>query len=177
MFVLRHWKKCSVALLGAVAMGGLVAAEAPDKSTPSVSASSPVEAGRYLVRIGGCNDCHTLGYDQSGGNIPESQWLTGVPVGFQGPWGTTYPTNLRKFIQTFTADQWVQVMRARSARPPMPWPSMHAMSDQDLKAVYEFNKSLGPGGEATPAYVPPGQEVKTPFIVFVPQMPATQPAK
>ena len=27
-----------------------------------IAAASPVEAGRYLVKIGGCNDCHTPGF-------------------------------------------------------------------------------------------------------------------
>ncbi|MEJ2396973.1 MAG: cytochrome C, partial [Gammaproteobacteria bacterium] len=30
-----------------------------------------LERGRYLVRIGGCNDCHTAGYAESGGKTPE----------------------------------------------------------------------------------------------------------
>ena len=44
--------------------------------------------------------------------------LTGVPVGFRGPWGTTYASNLRLYVQQFTADTWVQVMHAREVRPP-----------------------------------------------------------
>jgi hypothetical protein len=136
-----------------------------------VIALSPVDAGRYLVKITGCNDCHTPGWEESGGNIPEAVWLTGVPVGFRGPWGTTYPTNLRRYVQTFTADTWVAVMRARSTRPPMPWAGLHAMSDADLRAVFEYIKSLGPAGFEMPAFVPPSEEPKTPFIVFVPQLP------
>ena len=138
----------------------------------SVVAFNPVDAGRYLVKITGCNDCHTLGWEQSGGRIPEAMWLTGVPVGFRGPWGTTYASNLRLYVRQFTPDTWVQVMRTRDVRPPMPWQSLHAMSDQDLRAVYEYIKQLGPAGLAMPAFVPPGEEPKTPFIVFIPQLPA-----
>ena len=32
---------------------------------------------------------------QKGPAVPLQEWLTGVPVGFQGPWGTTYAANLR----------------------------------------------------------------------------------
>jgi len=46
----------------------------------------PIERGRYLVRIGGCNDCHTAGYLEAAGHSPEADWLTGSAVGFQGPW-------------------------------------------------------------------------------------------
>ena len=43
-----------------------------------------VERGRYLVRITGCNDCHTAGYAPSGGKVPEAQWLTGDALGWRG---------------------------------------------------------------------------------------------
>jgi mono/diheme cytochrome c family protein len=29
-----------------------------------------VERGRYLVKIAGCNDCHTAGYTQANGAVP-----------------------------------------------------------------------------------------------------------
>lgn len=59
------------------------------------SDKSSVDRGRYLITIAGCNDCHTAGYPESGGKVPEFQWLKGSPIGYQGPWGTTYPANLR----------------------------------------------------------------------------------
>ena len=58
------------------------------------AAASDVERGRYLVQVGGCNDCHTVGYLESGGTVPEPQWLTGGRVGYKGPWGITYAPNL-----------------------------------------------------------------------------------
>src|SRR5262245_16886733 len=61
----------------------------------STSDSAQIRRGRYVVKVAGCNDCHTPGYAQSGGKIPESQWLIGDRLGWQGPWGTTYPVNLR----------------------------------------------------------------------------------
>ena len=45
--------------------------------------------------VASCNDCHTPGYMQKGGAVPVGEWLTGTPVGYQGPWGTTYAANLR----------------------------------------------------------------------------------
>jgi hypothetical protein len=53
----------------------------------------------------------------------------------------------------------------------MPWASLHAMSDQDLRAVYKYIKSLGPAGKPAPEYVAPGEEPKTPYIVFEPVFP------
>jgi mono/diheme cytochrome c family protein len=69
--------------------------------------ASALERGRYLVGIGGCNDCHTPGYAESAGNVPDAERLTGSPVGFQGPWGTTYPANLRLVVQTLTEAEWL----------------------------------------------------------------------
>jgi mono/diheme cytochrome c family protein len=53
-----------------------------------------IERGRDISATSGCNDCHTPGYAEHGGAVPQSQWLVGCPVGFQGPWGTTYPLSL-----------------------------------------------------------------------------------
>jgi transketolase N-terminal domain/subunit len=66
------------------------------------------ERGRYLMIAGGCNDCHTPGYMQTEGQAPEEQWLTGSAVGFQGPWGTTYPCNLRLYAEQLTEAQLVE---------------------------------------------------------------------
>ncbi len=131
-------------------------------------AQASIERGRYLVRISGCNDCHTDGYLQSAGKLPEAEWLTGSAVGFQGPWGTTYPANLRIALANYSEAQWIA--RARSEmRPPMPWFNLAAMTDDDLKAMYRYVRSLGAKGTPAPDYAAPGQAVNTPYFVFVPQ--------
>lgn len=169
-----------VLVVGLVVLAGSLIHGAPatqpqNKPAPTVVASSPIEAGRYLILVGGCNDCHTLGYMQQGLAVPEDQWLTGLPVGFKGPWGTTYGSNLRMALSRYpSAELFVSVMRARQARPPMPWHALHSMSDQDLSAVYSYIRSLPVKGEDAPAYVPPGEEPKTPYFPFEPQMPAAR---
>jgi mono/diheme cytochrome c family protein len=64
-------------------------------AVPALAQQGDAARGRYIALIGGCNDCHTAGFPQKGGEVPEAEWLLGNPVGFRGPWGTTYPTNLR----------------------------------------------------------------------------------
>ena len=124
-----------------------------------------VQRGRYLVQIAGCNDCHTPGYTVLNGKVEEKLWLTGDKLGFRGPWGTTYPANLRLTVQNFTEGAWVG--RARSElRPPMPWFNLREMTDRDLRAVYRYLKHMGPAGEAAPAYVPPDKEPIPPFVQF-----------
>ena len=128
--------------------------------------ADPVQAGKYLIMIGGCNDCHTPGYDEKRGRIPETDWLVGSPVGFKGPWGTSYASNLRLTVGMVDEDGWVKMMHTRNARPPMPWLAVNAMSDEDLRALYKYIKSLGAKGEKAPDYLPPGQEPKGPVVTF-----------
>jgi mono/diheme cytochrome c family protein len=128
--------------------------------------NDPVALGRYLVQTTGCNDCHSPGYTQQAGHTPESTWLTGDAVGWRGPWGTTYATNLRLFMVSMTEAQWLQHARKMEPRPPMPWFNLRAMSDGDLRAIYRYLKAAGPAGQPASAYVPPGQPVSGPVIQF-----------
>lgn len=130
---------------------------------PRVVAASDIDAGRYLVRTSGCNDCHTAGYAPSGGKVPESQHLTGARFGFKGPWGVTYPHNLRITVANMSEDAWVEMLSTREDSPPMPWPSVRSMSDADKRAVYRYIRSLGPGGQPAPAAVPPGVTPAMPY--------------
>lgn len=129
---------------------------------------SEIEHGKYLVEIAGCNDCHTIGYAENNANIPEKQWLTGSPVGFKGPWGTSYASNLRLFVNSITEAQWIEMARTRNGMPPMPWVSLKSMNKKDLSAIYNYIKKLGPAGNIAPTYVAPNEEPKTPYIIFEP---------
>lgn len=131
-------------------------------------AGDDVSHGRYLIQISGCNDCHTAGFAHNAGNIAEADWLTGDAMGWQGPWGTTYASNLRLLAQQIDEDAWL--VRARQPmRPPMPSPSLQAMRDADLRAIYRYLRFLGAKGEPAPAYVPPGGRVATPYLDMTPK--------
>jgi mono/diheme cytochrome c family protein len=125
-----------------------------------------IDRGRYVVRITGCNDCHTPGYAQTGGKVDESQWLMGDRLAWHGPWGTTYAVNLRLLMNSLTEEQWVQQARNAQPRPPMPWWSLRDMSQEDLKALYAYVKWLGPAGEPAPGSLPPGQQPAGPVVQF-----------
>lgn len=127
-----------------------------------------IRHGRYLIAASGCNDCHTPGYMQQDGQVPESEWLTGDAMGWQGPWGTTYAANLRLLFSTLTEKEWLARARA-PMRPPMPSPSLRAMSDADLRAIYRYVKSLPVKGAPAPSYVPPGGLVATPYFDLTPK--------
>ena len=159
-------KQAAVSLLALIAIWSSVATAA-DRAADK----RQIERGRYLAIVGGCNDCHTPNYPERNGKVPESEWLTGNVVGFQGPWGTTYPANLRLLAQAMTEAQWIARARA-PMRPPMPWFNLARMTDDDLRALHRYLRDLGPKGEPAPAYAQPGAAVKTPYINFVP---VTQP--
>jgi mono/diheme cytochrome c family protein len=125
-----------------------------------------VKRGRYLVQIGGCNDCHTPAYPLKGGKVPEAEWLTGDALGWHGPWGTTYPTNLRLYFQGMTEAEWVKKGKSLSARPPMPWFNVRDMTTGDLRALYRYIRNLGPAGKPAPAYLPPDKTPPQPYVAF-----------
>jgi mono/diheme cytochrome c family protein len=160
----------SVSLVTAIAAAAALVACGGDASSPHVVGKTPEAIGKYLVTTGGCNDCHTPGVMQ-GINVPEERWLIGLPVGFRGPWGTSYPTNLRRSVEVYTQESFVKTMKTRNANPPMPWSALHAMTDEDLGAIYAYIRSLGPAGDPAPKALPPGQEPTTPYIVMEPVMP------
>lgn len=146
----------------ALLLGGLSTLVAP----VAADDEAVLERGRYLVRIAGCNDCHTAGYPQAGGEVPESDWLKGDSLGWRGPWGTTYGANLRLFAAGITEQDWLHLARTARYRPPMPWFALRDMSDDDLVAIYRLLRHLGPAGEPAPAWVPPGEEPAGPFVQF-----------
>ena len=97
-----------------------------------------------------------------------------------GPWGISFAANLTPDQQTglggWTSDLFIKTMRtgkhfgvARPLLPPMPWFSLHAMKESDLRAMYHFIRNLGPKGVAAPDYVDPNQAVLTPYIDFIPR--------
>jgi mono/diheme cytochrome c family protein len=160
-------------LVAATLLGCADASARPveEQPAPHVAATSAVAAGEYLTIVGGCNDCHTAKWKESFGNVPADDRLTGMSVGFQGPWGTSYPANLRLSVQGRTSAEWIAMVRGRKGMPPMPWMNLHGMADRDLAAIYAYLSALGPKGSPAPAYVPPGQEPRTPYFKFEPIVP------
>ena len=122
--------------------------------------------GRYVATIGGCHDCHTPGYAMNGGKAPESVWFTGDALGWSGPWGTTYPTNLRLRMADMDEKTWLAFARTLKARPPMPYWALNEMSDADLSSLWKMFKELGRAGVPAPAALPPGVEAQGPVVRF-----------
>jgi cytochrome c1 len=185
----RHPIVVAVAL--AVTAAATVAATAAPRATPRatprlatrtaaetsyVVAATDSAAGAYLTIVGGCNDCHTAGWGETNGRTPEVERLAGSPVGYRGPWGTSYAANLRALTTRMTEDRWVQVLRTADGghgRPPMPWMNTAMMSERDLRNLYRYVKALGPRGERMPRAVSPDSEPRTPYIDMTPRQPGS----
>lgn len=83
-----------------------------------------------------------------------------------GPWGVSFAANLtpdRKtgigdwpeelFIQTLRTGKFMGA--SRDILPPMPWQTIGTMTDDDLKAIFAYLKSLPPIENQVPAPLPP----------------------
>ena len=164
------------ALVVAGAFGAL-AAFAADTPAGSASKTELVARGRYLVMLGGCNDCHTPGFALKAGQVPETEWLTGDALGWHGDWGTTYPPNLRLRLGAMDLPTWKAFAKNLKTRPPMPYWAINAMTDEDLEALWTYVHSLGPAGEPAPAALPPGVAPKGPAVMFPSPPPQAVAAK
>lgn len=109
--------------------------EAKENATP---AEDPVSRGRYLVGVGGCNDCHSPKIMTAQGPVPDTtkllsghpadaklppidpknnQWVLMAPdiTAFVGPWGISYTANLTPDSATgtgaWTEKTFIQTLR------------------------------------------------------------------
>jgi mono/diheme cytochrome c family protein len=150
-------------------------------------AAAKVQRGEYLVKIMGCNDCHTPWKMGPQGPEPDmDRFLSGHPeqigplpmakaaepflwsgfatnTAFSGPWGVSYAFNLTPEQNTglgiWTEEMFVQTIRtgrhmgvSRPINPPMPWPAYRNASDDDLKAVYAYLRTIKPIVNHVPEY-------------------------
>ncbi len=100
--------------------------------------------------------------------LPEP-WLwagASTNTAFSGPWGVSYATNLTPEEVTgmgiWTEEMFVNAMRtgkhmatSRTIMPPMPWPAYSKLTDEDLKAVYAYLRSIPPIRNQAPDYQEP----------------------
>jgi mono/diheme cytochrome c family protein len=115
-----------------------------------------VDYGAHIAVIGGCHDCHTVGYNESAGQVDPNVALKGSPQGFAGPWGTTFAKNLRLTIKDMSEDDWLIFSDTFETMPPMPWYNVHAFTEVEARSLYQYIKSLpGDLGEPAPEALPP----------------------
>jgi mono/diheme cytochrome c family protein len=142
-------------------------------------AESDIERGRYLVGLGGCNDCHTPGYFF--GKPDTKRYLGGSEVGFEIPnLGVFHGPNLtpdkETGLGTWTDAQIVAALRTgtrpdgRILAPIMPWRAFASLTDSDAKAIVAFLKSLPPVNNKVPG--PFANGAATSFVMKIVPPPA-----
>ncbi|MEP0861697.1 MAG: diheme cytochrome c-553 [Ignavibacterium sp.] len=83
-----------------------------------------------------------------------------------GPWGASFAANLTPDIETgigsWNEEMFINALRTgkhlgagRPIMPPMPWELTGQHSDDDLKAMFAYLKSLKPVKNKVPDYMPP----------------------
>lgn len=169
----------------------LAAACAPGDTQPRANTDA-VARGRYLVTLGGCNDCHTPKRFTPAGPVPDSsRFLAGHPADLKlppvppgvlgpdrwgalvtptltawaGPWGVSFTANLTpdpSGLASWTVEQFIQTMRTgkhlgmgRPILPPMPWYDIGQLTDDDLRAMFAFLRTVRPVQNPVPAPIPP----------------------
>jgi mono/diheme cytochrome c family protein len=123
----------------------------PQPITAPVAApdiSDQVKRGAYLVTMAGCRDCHTPA--DKGAPLPNMD-LAGGQI-FEGPWGRVATPNLTpdpSGIPYYDEALFLQALRtgyvrARILNQIMPWRNYGGMTDEDLKAIFAYLKSVKP---------------------------------
>jgi len=131
-----------------------------------------VGRGKYLVTIGGCQDCHTPGHFL--GKPDMARVLGGSEVGFEIPGlGTFYGPNLTPDKDTglggWTDAQVIAALQTgvrpdgRVLAPIMPWRALAVLTKQDVAAVVAYLRSLPPVSNKVPGPFGPN-ETPTSFV-------------
>jgi mono/diheme cytochrome c family protein len=135
---------------------------APEPVTAPVASPSPTDQlkyGEYLVTIGGCAECHTP--QVRGQEIPGMN-LAGGNV-MNGPWGNVVTANITpdaSGIGYYDEALFLQVMRtgyvkARELKSIMPYEEYKNLTDDDLKAMYAYMRTLQPVKHRVDNTLPP----------------------
>lgn len=141
-----------VNFIGKAVMAFVITPIGPKGTPPHESPTGPtVERGAYLVgSVAECADCHTERSMVSGA-FTGARLAGGVPMESDSPNVELVPPNLTPEPKTgriaaWTEDQFVARFRQGRIIPgsPMPWNAFARMSDDDLRAIYRYLRTVTP---------------------------------
>jgi mono/diheme cytochrome c family protein len=124
---------------------------APQPLTTTVNAPDPndvIQRGKYLVTIGNCEDCHTP--QVRGQSIPGLEFGGGFTLTVYGKSATAANiTPDPSGISYYDEKLFIQALRtgyvgARALSPVMPFASYGQLTDDDLKAMFAYLRTLKP---------------------------------
>jgi mono/diheme cytochrome c family protein len=136
---------------------------APEPVTAPVSAdlSTPEKRGAYIAQMGVCADCHTTRDDK--GNVRAGMAFAGGTAMPFGSRKTVYSANLTpgvNGIPYYTEDLFIETIRTGKVRSRkldamMPFELYKNMTDQDLKDLFAYLKTLTPVDHYVDNSLPP----------------------
>lgn len=140
-------------MVRSIVVAALLATVAGYALSQEVGADSAQARGQYLVRFGGCTDCHTPGHLL--GKPDLSHYLGGSDVGLEVPGlGIFVAPNLTPDDETglgkWTKDDITRAIQTgvrpdgRMLAPIMPWRAYAGLTQSDVAAVVEYLKNLPP---------------------------------
>jgi mono/diheme cytochrome c family protein len=100
---------------------------------------------------------------------PGPEWMAAsspTNTAHSGPWGVSFTANLTPDVNTglgiWTEEMFMKALRtgrhmgaSRQILPPMPWFNYGKMTDEDIKAVYAYLRSIPPIHNRVPDPLPP----------------------
>jgi hypothetical protein len=184
--------RCVRAVLAALTVAAMIGALGACDRNADV-----VKRGEYLVRFGGCHDCHTPKILKAGASpapdtarllsghpadVPYPSWMSQDPneanalvlttpmlTAWAGPWGVSFAANLTPDKETglgeWSEETFIRAIRTgkhqgqpngRDILPPMPWPDYKDATEDDLKAMWAYLRSIPAVKNQVPPPIPPG---------------------
>jgi mono/diheme cytochrome c family protein len=113
---------------------------------PQPDLSTPVKRGEYLVTVAGCTDCHTP--QAKGEPIRGLEFAGGFVL--EGPWGRVASANITpdpSGISYYDEALFLEMIRtgyvkARKINQIMDWSDYRNLTDEDLKAIFAYIRTL-----------------------------------
>jgi Cytochrome c len=135
----------------------------PEPITAPVTAdvSTPEKRGRYIVTLAVCAECHTP-MDDKGNRVPGMDFAGGMTMPY-GDWKPAASANLTPSpngIPYYTEDLFIEAfrtgkVRSRELNGMMPTRYFRNMTDQDLKDIFAYLKTLTPVDHYVDNSLPP----------------------
>lgn len=121
----------------------------PPAPAPKPDLSTSIKRGEYLVKIGNCASCHTP-MDEKGQPMMSLAFAGGFVL--DGSWGTVASANITpdpSGISYYDEKTFLRTLRtgkvgARKLNNIMLWSAFRNMTEQDLKDIYAYLRSLPP---------------------------------
>ncbi|MGD0127055.1 MAG: c-type cytochrome [Terriglobia bacterium] len=115
---------------------------------PQPDLSTPVKRGNYLVTIAACSDCHTP--QAKGQPIRGLEFAGGVIL--EGPWGRVASANITpdaSGMSYYDEALFLEMMhtgyvKARKINQIMPWEDFRNLTDEDLRGIFAYLRTLKP---------------------------------